>query len=324
LPRLKPGLYNRGFKSETQQAVSLREGLLSNKTNFAAWQALLAAFFFGISTPLSKLVLVRIEPLLLAALLYIGSGIGLAVLKLILDLSGAKKEVPLEKTDIPWITGSVLLGGVAAPVLLLFSLKYAAASMASLLLSFEAVFTAIIAMFFFNEKIGKRAWAAVIMVTAGGILIPWQGGFEWKGILPQLGVIGACLCWSMDNNFTRKISGKDPVIIAIIKGFGAGAISLILAAAAGSGAPALGDALIAMLIGFVCYGLSVMMLILSFRYIGAARGATIFGTSPLAGVALSILLLNEKPGLNFYIAMFLMASGTVLLLMETKNKTSVL
>jgi drug/metabolite transporter (DMT)-like permease len=300
--------------------MNLRRIFLQNKTNFAIWQALLAAFLFGISTPLSKMLMSRMEPFFLAGLLYAGSGIGLAAVKLIFNLSGVKNGHPLAKTDIPWLAGSVLSGGVLAPILLLFGLKYAAASMASLLLNFEVVFTAVIAMVFFKERTGKRMWLAVVLVTAGGIFISWQAGIEWKKLLPSLAVLGACFGWALDNNLTRKISGKDPVVIGIIKGFAAGAISLAIAVAVKNPLPQPDTAVFAMLLGVVSYGISVVLLILTFRHIGAARGATIFGTSPLVGAALSVVLLGEKPGLNFYLALVFMAAGTLTLLMETGKK----
>lgn len=281
-------------------------------------RALMAALLFGSSAPVSKLLLGSIEPLPLAAFLYLGSGLGLLIFKV---LQRARKgntqfEAGIKKEDVKWLAGTLLAGGVAAPVILMLSLKATSAATASLLLNFESVATALLAGLIFKEAVGRRVWAAVALITAACILLSWDVGGSFGISLGAAGIAAACALWGLDNNLTRNISAKDPVSIVMIKGLGAGSVSLMLALAAGSRLPDIITILEAMVLGFLLYGLSIVLFILAMRSLGSARTSAYFGAAPFAGAVISLLMFPESPNVMFYISIPVMVLGAILLLKE--------
>jgi drug/metabolite transporter (DMT)-like permease len=281
-------------------------------------QALIAAFLFGASAPLAKLLLGEVEPIMLAAFLYLGSGIGLLSIKLFqhINKKGLDNEAQIKKPDYLWLVGAILAGGVAAPIILLFSLRDTPAATASLLLCFEGVATTLIAYFAFKESISKRALWAIVLITLASILLSMNQNAKWGFSLGALGIIAACVLWGIDNNFTRNISAKDPLIIVIIKGLGAGSFSLILAIAIGNKFPAWKVVLGASVLGSLSYGASIVLFIRAMRGLGAARTSALFSTAPIAGIVLSLLLFQEFPSWLFLVALPFMLIGTLFLVNE--------
>jgi drug/metabolite transporter (DMT)-like permease len=281
-------------------------------------QALLAAVFFGASAPVAKLLLGDIAPVFLASFLYLGSGTGIALTKL---TQRKGTEAGITREDIPWLAGAIISGGILAPIILMVSLQNTPASTASLLLNFEGVGTTFIALLFFKEAISRRAWMAILGITLASIFLStdFSGGLGLS--LGALGVILACVLWGVDNNFTRNISGKDPLVIVAWKGLIAGSFSFLLAWALGNPFPSLTTILGTMLLGFLSYGLSTFLFIRSMRGLGAARTSALYGTAPLAGVLLSILMFGEFPSFFFIIAAILMIGGALLLINEDHTHT---
>lgn len=281
-------------------------------------QALIAALLFGISAPLAKLLLGEVEPIPLAAFLYLGSGIGLLGIKIYQRISqrSSDNEAQIKKPDLVWLAGAVLAGGVAAPITLLFSLQKTPAATASLLLNFEGVATTLIAVLAFKESISRRAWWAIALITLSSIFLSINLNASWGFSIGALGIIAACIFWGIDNNFTRNISAKDPLMIVTIKGLGAGSFSLGMALILGNKLPALGVILGAMVLGSLSYGISIVLFIRAMRGLGAARTSAFFGTAPLAGMILSFLLFREFPSWMFIIALPLMVIGTLFLVSE--------
>ncbi len=279
-------------------------------------QALLAALFFGASAPISKLLLGYIPPILMAAFLYLGSGTGISLIKLYQRFSRNQKEAGIRRPDVGWLAGAIISGGILAPIILMISLKNTPASTASLLLNFEGVGTTLIALFFFHESISRRALAAILAITLASIFLStdFSSGFGFS--LSALGVISACILWGVDNNFTRNISAKDPLTIVAWKGLVAGSFSLLLGLGLGQQPPALTAILSILLLGFISYGLSTMLFIYSMRGLGAARTSALYGTAPLAGMLLSILIFKDPITLFFGIAAVLMVAGALLLANE--------
>jgi drug/metabolite transporter (DMT)-like permease len=285
-------------------------------------QAILAAVLFGVSAPLAKLLLGEIPPVLLAALLYLGSGIGLLFVKLIEKSTRIeKKEARLTRPDLPWLLGAILAGGVLAPITLMLSLQNTPAATASLLLNFESVSTTVIAVIVFKEAIGHRAWWAIGLITLASILLSTNFTGQWGISLSALGVVGACILWGVDNNFTRNISAKDPLVIVTVKGLGAGLVSLIIALLFKEQFPSFGSILLALLLGSMSYGLSIFLFVHAMRGLGAGRTSALFGTAPLAGVLLSFLIFREISGIFFLVAIPVMAVGIFLLLKENHAHT---
>jgi drug/metabolite transporter (DMT)-like permease len=271
---------------------------------------LLSAALFGASTPFAKLLLGDgVGPWLLAGLLYLGSGLGLAVV-LVLRKAGraAMAEAPLRHGDLPVLVLVVLTGGAIGPVLLLFGLATTAASTASLLLNLEGLATMAIAWLIFGENVDRRLLIGAAAILAGAALLSWQGGPGGVG-WGALAIAGACLAWGIDNNLTRRLSLADPVQIAMIKGVAAGAVNLALAMMAGArlpGAAAIGGAA---LIGFLGYGISLVLFVVGLRHLGAARTGAYFATAPFIGAVLAIALFGEAVSLPLILAGGLMAIG---------------
>ena len=261
-------------------------------------QALTAALLFGASAPLAKLLLGGVEPILLAGLLYLGSGLGLLIVKILQSFTrrAADAEAGLKGKDFGWLTGAILAGGVAAPIILLISLDRTPAATASLLLNFEVVATTMIAVLVFREAVGKKVVAAISLITLASILLSVDPTSSWGFSLGALGILAACVLWGIDNNFTRNISAKDPLIITLLKGFIGGAFSVGLALLLGNRLPQIGLVLAALALGALSYGLSIVLFIRAMRGMGAARTSALFSTAPLAGFILSLLIFRVLPG----------------------------
>lgn len=291
---------------------------MSKKSIFPIIQAILASVLFGASAPLSKMLLGQIDPVPLASFLYLGSGLGLIMFQLftLIRKKQGINEASLKKNDAPWLAGAIIAGSIVAPILLMVSLKITPASTASLLLNFEGVSTTFIALLFFKENIGRQVWGAIICITSASILLSWDFSSQWGASIGSLGIICACICWGIDNNFTRNISAKNPFTIVTVKGLVAGLFSLILALIINSSIPNLKVIILAMLLGFICYGLSIVLFVFALRELGSARTSSLFGTAPFVGAILSFIILGDNPNIMFYASLPLMIMGAVLLLKE--------
>jgi len=279
--------------------------------------AITAAVLFGASTPFAKLLVSGIEPILLAGLLYLGSGCGLLLWWFI--MRGQRhnaSEASLMRADLPWLLGAVLFGGVIGPVLLMTGLSVTPASTASLLLNMEGVLTALLAWFVFKENFDTRIAIGMAVITVGGVLLSLdvspQIGLPWGAFA----IAGACLAWAIDNNLTRKVSAGDPVQIAAIKGLVAGVVNLTIAHIFGAKLPDIGSILVSGALGLFGYGVSLTLFVLALRSLGTARTGAYFSIAPFVGAVISILLLGDRPTLLFFVAAVLMGIGIWLHLTE--------
>jgi drug/metabolite transporter (DMT)-like permease len=285
----------------------------------AAMLAIGSALLFGASTPLAKLLLGDgFSPLILAGLLYLGSGVGLALVYLSRNALGLAAEPLLRRSDLPWLALVVLFGGIFGPVLLMFGLASTAGSSAALLLNVEGLATMAIAWVVFKENVDSRLLLGAAAILAGAIVLSWQGGDTGFG-LGSLAIIAACLAWGIDNNLTRKLSSADPVLIAMIKGLAAGAVNVALGVGSGAVIPSAGHAVAAALVGFLGYGVSLVLFVLGLRHLGTARTGAYFSTAPFIGAALSIVVLGEPLTARLVIVGVLMAIGVYLHLTETHD-----
>ena len=282
------------------------------KRKSAIFLAILAAALYALSSPFSKLLLQEIPSAVMAGLLYLGAGFGMSVIRLVQKAAGtSSSEKKLTKSDLPYTVGMVLLD-ILAPLFLMYGLTMTTAANASLLNHFEIVATSLIAMLVFREKISKRLWAAVSLVTLASILLTVEDAGSFRFSLGSLFVLLACICWGFENNCTRKISGKNPLQIVMIKGFGSGTGSLLIALAIGQRLPGLPYIVCAMVLGFVAYGLSIYCYIYAQRTLGAARTSTYYAVAPFIGTALSLIIFREPPDIIFLIALVIMALGAYL------------
>ncbi len=278
--------------------------------------ALGSAALFGATPLLSKLLLDSISPILLAGLLYLGAGIGLAVYSAI-RWTAAKtpSEAPLRRDDLPWLAAAIGTGGIAGPILLMLGLSLTTASSAALLLNLEGLATMAIAWIVFRENVDRRLLLSAAAILGGAVLLSWQG----QGVAIDMGallVAGACLAWGIDNNLTRKISAANPVMIAMLKGLVAGVANIALALFHGAILPAPGLALASGLVGFLGVGVSLVMFVLALRHLGTARTGAYYSLAPFIGAVLAIAILAEPVTLKLVLAALLMGLGLWLHLAE--------
>jgi drug/metabolite transporter (DMT)-like permease len=274
--------------------------------------ALAAALLFGAGTPLAKWFLVAVNPWLLAGLLYLGSGVGLAAYRIMRHA----RRINLPSGEWPWLAGAIAAGGVLAPVLLMFGLTRMPASGASLLLNAEAVFTALLAWFLFRENFDRRVALGMLAIVAGALVLGWPGEARFAGFWPALAISGACLAWGIDNNLTRKVSLSDATWIAAVKGLAAGSVNLVLALALGATLPSAANAAGAMVVGLFAYGVSLALFVIGLRHLGTARTSAYFSVAPFFGAVLAVLLLSEPVTPKLLIAGICMMLGVWLHLTE--------
>ena len=280
--------------------------------------ALAAAALFGVSTPLAKLLVGAVSPLLLAGLLYSGSGLGLALVFGVRRLFAPRDSAMSlpRRGEWRWLVAAILFGGIAAPVALMYGLRATSASAASLLLNLEAVFTALLAALVFRENYERRVALGMISIVLGGLVLAWTPHQSDDVSAGALLVAAACLFWAVDNNLTRKVAASDPVMIASVKGLAAGAVNVGLALAFGASVPNAGPIGGAIAVGFVGYGVSLVLFVLALRHLGSARTGAYFSVAPFFGSAVAVGLENESLTLQLVVAAMLMAIGVWLHLSE--------
>lgn len=253
--------------------------------------ALGAAALFGLSTPIAKTLLGEISPLLLAGLLYTGSGAGLAILlALRASIQGGASISRPRSADWWWLLGAVAFGGAIGPYLLMRGLQITDSASASLILNLEGVFTALLAWFTFKENFDRRIAAGMALIVTGGVVLSMGSALRASGIVGPLAIAGACLAWAIDNNLTRKVSINDAMLTACIKGSIAGPISVALALGSGAHLPSGTLLLRAGLLGFGGYGVSLTLFVLALRNLGTARTGAYFSLAPFIGAALAVVL----------------------------------
>ena len=278
--------------------------------------ALVSAALFGASTPISKALLGSVDPWLLAGLLYLGAGIGLAVVRVArLASRHVVTEAQLSRGDLPWLTGAILAGGVAGPVLLMLGLARIEAGAAALLLNVEGLATMAIAWVVFRENVDSRLLIGAAAILGGAVLLSWNGS-AFTLDLGAILVVAACIAWGIDNNLTRKLSGADPQQIAMLKGLAAGTVNLGLALLQGAPLPTLDVAALAGVVGFLGYGVSLALFVAALRHLGTARTGAYFSLAPFVGVSIAVLFLGDEVTARLGGAALLMGIGVYLHLSE--------
>jgi drug/metabolite transporter (DMT)-like permease len=262
---------------------------------------------FGITTPVAKQLLVGTQPLMIAGLLYLGSGVGVSLLRLLQDRRWA--PTGLARGDWVWLGLATLIGGVIAPALLLTGLARADAASASLLLNLEVVFTAALAWVVFKEPAGSRVVVGLCAIFAGGAILVWPSRVSFDNLPSLLSIVAACFCWAVDNNLTRKISASDARVLAALKGLVAGTTNTVLAFVLGTSLPEVSHVVVTLGLGFLGYGLSLVLFIVALRQLGTARTGAYYATAPFIGAAVAVLLFGEPATSLFWIAAACMGVG---------------
>ncbi len=283
--------------------------------NHSVLFALAAAALFGASTPVAKLLLGEVSPLLLGGLLYLGSGLGLALIRLVRDRGWQASG--LSPNEWPWLLGAIVFGGVLGPVALMWGLTQTSGSVASLLLNFESVLTALLAWIAFKENADRRVVLGMLAIVAGGVVLSWPTGpvgvSHWMG---PAAIVLACLCWAIDNNLTRQVSASDALFMASTKGLIAGGVNTAMAVALGLSWPGTATLWGTMAVGLWGYGVSLVLFVLALRGLGAARTGAYFSTAPFMGAGVAVLVLGESTSPAFWLASALMVWGVWLHLSE--------
>lgn len=283
-----------------------------NKNKTGILLAILAAALYSISTPISKLLLESMPSTILAGLLYLGAGAGMAIFGLVSKSIGkSNNEEKLTKDDMPYVVAMVVLD-IAAPILLLLGLSYATAENVSLLNNFEIVATAVIAFIFFGEKISKKLGIAIGLITLSSIILSFENLAAFEFSVGSILVLLAAVCWGLENNCTRKLSSKDPLEIVVVKGLCSGAGSLIIGLAIGERTESIDFILAALALGFVAYGLSIFVYVYAQRSIGAAKTSAYYAVAPFIGSFLSLIIFREMPQPIFFVALIIMGVGSYL------------
>jgi len=279
----------------------------------AIFYALAAALFYAVNIPCSKLLLSNTEPTMTAAFLYLGAGFGVGIMHM---FHFSKDEERLNKNDLPYTVGMILLD-IIAPILLMLGVSIGNSSSASLIGNFEIAATTLIALVIFKEKVSKRLWTAIFFITASSIILSFDGTGSLKFSFGSLLVLGAAVCWGLENNCTRNISGKSTYQIVTIKGIFSGTGSLIIALASGESFPEIKYILLSLFLGFISYGLSIFTYIRAQKTLGAAKTSAYYAVAPFIGVFLSFVLLREPLSAGYIIALIIMLAGTAIVIYDT-------
>ncbi len=277
--------------------------------------AFMAAVFYAVNTPLSKILLESVPATFMAAFLYLGAGAGVGIMYLF-HYKQETAEERLDRKDLPYTLGMVVLD-ILAPILLMLGIHYGSAANASLLGNFEIVATTMIAFFLFREGVSRKLTAAIGLITLSSIILSFEGGESMRFSLGSIYVLLAASCWGLENNCTRKISEKSSYQIVTIKGLFSGGGSFVIALFMGEKLPDPAYILMIMLLGYVAYGLSIFLYIRAQKDLGAARTSAYYAFNPFIGAFLSFLLLGEALTLSYMAALLIMIAGTVLVVMDT-------
>jgi drug/metabolite transporter (DMT)-like permease len=282
---------------------------MKKTTGAGIFLAILAAALYAINAPFSKLLLDFVPPTLMAGLLYVGAGLGMSVIALIRKVRKTPRtEQPITKADLPYTLAMILLD-IAAPICLLLGLSYTSAASASLLNNFEIVATAIIALMVFKERISARLWVGIIFVTCSCMLLSLEDISSLRFSVGSLFILLACVCWGVENNCTRRLSSKDPLMIVLLKGIFSGLSSVVIGLCLGERVMVLWSVLAVLGVGFVAYGLSIFFYVYAQRRLGAARTSAYYAIAPFIGAMLSLVIFRDVPGYTYFIALGLMMVG---------------
>ena len=290
------------------------------KSSKAIFFAVLASALYALMTPVSKLMQSSVPPVMEAGLLYLGAGIGMAVIYFTEKCLGKKQIRPsIEREDLRYVIMMVILD-VAAPILLMLGLSMSSPESVSLLNNFEIVATAVIASVFFKEKISGRLGVSIAVITLSCILLSLEEGASLSLSKGSVFVVLACICWGLENNCTSSISDKDTRQIVIIKGLGSGAASFVISLVVGEKPGSMTDMIIIMVLGFFAIGLGVYLYVIAQSVIGAARTSSYYAVSPFIGVLISLMIFREVPGMLFWAALVLMAAGVYINILDVNNQ----
>lgn len=289
--------------------------MTKNKNVAAVIYALLAAVFYAINTPFSKILLRDIPVTFMAAFLYMGAGFGVGIMYLFYSKKEDKTE-RLTKKDLPYTIGMIILD-ILAPIFLMIGISIGSASNASLLGNFEIVATTVIALLIFKEAVSRELWTAIAFITLSSMILSFEGSGSFHFSYGSLFVILATSCWGLENNCTRKISDKSTYEIVVLKGVFSGAGAFLIAMAKGERLPDVKYILAAMILGFVAYGLSIFLYIRAQRDLGASKTSAYYAIAPFVGTFLAFVVNKERLTWGYFVALVFMLIGSAFVVYDT-------
>ncbi len=292
--------------------------MTKNKSVAAVIYALLAAVFYAINTPFSKILLNDVPATFMAAFLYMGAGFGVGIMYLF-HIKKENKTERLTKKDLPYTIGMMVLD-ILAPIFLMIGINIGSASNASLLGNFEIVATTVIALCFFKEAVSRELWTAIAFITLSSILLSFEGSGSFQFSYGSLFVILATSCWGLENNCTRKISDKSTYEIVVLKGVFSGGGSFLIAMVIGEQLPNINYILSVMILGFVAYGLSIFLYIRAQRDLGASKTSAYYAVAPFIGAFLAFVVNGERLTWTFFVALVFMLIGSIFVVYDTMVK----
>lgn len=296
--------------------------------------AVLSALLYSLSIPISKVLLEHIDPLMLAAALYGGAGLGVAVWYGVDALvagkhkrthtqcadaeypSSVQTQSSLCVSDI-WCVLAMVVLNIASPILLLFGIQLSSASSASLLSNFEIVATALFAFLLLREHMSRKFIIALALITCSSIILSVQVDgvpeFSWGSLL----IVLATMCWGLENICTRALASKNTFQVVIVKGLACGAGALALALFFRAPLPSAVILASSLIVGFLSYGVSIFLYIRAQDVLGAAKTSACYAVAPFIGAACSMLIMRERCDAFFLIAAFIMLFGSILVVYDT-------
>ena len=277
--------------------------------------ALLAAVFYAINVPISKMLLDHVGATSMAALLYLGAGLGISILSVFMR-KDRKSSEKLSGNDLPYVIGMIVLD-IAAPIFLMIGIRRGTSANASLLGNFEIVATTVIALIVFKEAVSKRLWLAIGLITLASALLSLEGTDSFSFSYGSLFVLAATVCWGFENNCTRKISSKSTYEIVILKGIFSGLGALAIAFIKREDMPEWKYVVAALLLGFVAYGLSIFLYVRAQNILGAAKTSAYYAVAPFVGAFLSFVFLKETLSWMYIVALIVMLTGSAVVVADT-------
>lgn len=282
---------------------------MKNKKIKAIISALLAAVLFAISTPLSKKLMENIPPSFMAAFLYLGAGVGVGIMY-IFNYKKEDKSLKLDKSDFKYTIAMIGLD-ILAPLLLMLGIKLGSASNASLLENFEIVATSLIALIIFKEKISYKLWIAIFFIIISSFILTFNDKTSLDFSIGSIFVLLATISWGLENNCTKKISEKSTYQIVTLKGIFSGLGSLFIGFLLKEKIINYKYIFLAMILGFVAYGLSIFLYVRAQRDLGAAKTSAYYSVAPFVGAFLAFIINGERPDEKFLLALIFMIIGTI-------------
>lgn len=282
---------------------------MKNKKIKAIISSLLAAVLFAISTPLSKKLMENIPPTFMAGFLYLGAGVGVGIMY-IFKYKKEDKSLRLDKSDFKYTIAMIGLD-ILAPLLLMVGIKLGSASNASLLENFEIVATSLIALIIFKEKISYKLWIAIFFIIISSFILTFNGKTSLDFSIGSIFVLLATISWGLENNCTKKISEKSTYQIVTLKGIFSGLGSLFIGFLLKEKIINYKYIFLAMILGFVAYGLSIFLYVRAQRDLGAAKTSAYYSVAPFVGAFLAFIINGERPDEKFLLALIFMIIGTI-------------